>query len=234
MPFTVRQLITKAYYLSGIVARKFQSVSGEQLTDGFNMLNELLSVKGITGTLIPYYRQHSFDAVAGQELYYISELIEPESVTFSIGPVRYSMRQRGRNKYFGTPRANNIESLPYEWHFERIKGGGNLYLYFLPNKAYGIEVWGKFALGSVTSLDQDLLLIYDRFYIKYLTYALAPDICEEHQITLPPQVTASLQILEEKLTLVSPLDLETQSITAFTRDGSINYADVNLGQGWRP
>ena len=181
MPYTARELINRAYYLSGIVSRKFQSVSGDQATDGLGLLNETLATEGISGDLIPYYKEYSLTAVVGQEKYFIPGLIQPETFTFNIGPVRYSTEYKQRRKYFATPRQDNIQSLPYEWHIERVLNGADLYIYFKPNTAYPMKLWGKFKLDEITDLCDDLLLVYDRFYLKYLTYALASEICDEWQ-----------------------------------------------------
>ena len=126
MSFTARELISKAYYLSGIVSKRLQTVGGEQINEGLELLNELLSVEGVTGSLIPYFKEHDLTAVAGQELYFIPNLIQVETLTFNIGTVRYSMQPRGRVDYFGSGRVDNINSLPYDWHVERTKGGMKL------------------------------------------------------------------------------------------------------------
>lgn len=234
MPFTVRELIIKAYYLSGIVSRKFQTVSGDQITDGLTLLNETLATEGIDGQLIPYYQEYSFDAVAGQESYFIPGLIEPETLTFNIGPVRYSMQYRQRRRYFATSRADNIQSLPYEWHIERKLNGADLYLYFKPNTNYPLKLWGKFKLDDVTDLCADLDLVYDKFFIKYLTYALAREIVDEWGQNLPIETSKELARLEEKLTYVSPMDLTTKKQSVFRSGDEINYGYANLGTGWLP
>ncbi|NIV16246.1 MAG: hypothetical protein GWN62_34815, partial [Aliifodinibius sp.] len=75
------ELVANAWYLSGIVARDLETVSGSQATDGLRLLNDLLSEKRITGRLIPYFTQTSFNAVVGQESYFVNDLIETEDVT---------------------------------------------------------------------------------------------------------------------------------------------------------
>lgn len=234
MPFTVRELIVKAYYLSGIVSRKFQSVTGDQITDGLNLLNEALAAEGITGSMIPYFKEYSLTAVSGQEEYFIPGLIQAETFTFNIGSVRYSLDARQRHKYFGTPRQDNIQSLPYQWHIERTLNGANLYIYFLPNTNYPMKLWGKFKLDELDDLCEDLLLTYDRYYLKYLTYVLAKEICEDHQTPFPIEAANELKTLEEKLTYVSPIDVSVNKKSSLTRGDSLNYGYANLGTGWWP
>lgn len=234
MPFTARELINRAYYLSGIVSRKFQSVSGDQATDGLGLLNETLAAEGINGELIPYFKEYSLVAVVGQEKYFIPGLVQPETFTFNIGSVRYSMDYKQRHKYFATPRQDNIQSLPYEWHIERTLNGADLYIYFLPNTDYPMKMWGKFKLDEITDICDDLLLVYDRYYLKYLSHKLASDICNEWQIPLPIEVSKELARLEEKLTYVSPIDLSIRKHSSFDTSTEINYGYANLGNGWLP
>ena len=234
MAYTARELIINAYYLSGVVSRKFQSVDGDQISDGLRLLNEALAEQGINGNTIPYFKEYSLNAVVGQEEYFIPGLIEAETFTFNIGPVRYSMEYKERYRYFGTSRADNIQSLPYEWHIERALNGANLFIYFLPNTAYPMKMWGKFKLDEIADLCDDLDLVFDKYYIKFLTYSLAEDICEEYQVAIPPAVAKKLSVLEEKVTFVSPIDLSTKKRSSFRRGASFNYGIANLGNGWMP
>src|ERR1041385_9124834 len=119
MAFTSRQLITQAYYLTGIVSRGQQTSSDQYISDGLDRLNAFLAVKSADIGMIPYYRELIFNAVAGQEVYFIPGLTEIETFTFNIGPVRYSTMEQTREMYFATGRVDNIQSLPYSWHLER-------------------------------------------------------------------------------------------------------------------
>jgi hypothetical protein len=144
------------------------------------------------------------------------------------------MSGKGRKSYFGNGRADEIQTLPYDWHIERKLNGADIYIYFLPDTNYPMKIWGKFKLDKITDICDDLLLVYDRFYLRYLEYALAANICEDNHITLPPQATAKLESLEEKLTYVSPKDLRIQKKSTLMGQASLNWADINIGHGWRP
>jgi hypothetical protein len=233
MAFTSRQLIVQAYYLTGIVSRGQQTSSDQYISDGLNRLNAFLAVKSADVGMIPYYQELIFNAVAGQEVYFIPNLVEIETFTFNIGPVRYSTMETSREMYFATGRVDNIESLPYQWHLERQFDGANLYLYFLPQDTYVLKIWGKFSLAS-TTLNQDLSLIYDPFYIEYLTYGLAEYICEFYQVVPPRSISQRVAQYDQIVRDISPLDLTMQKITGFATQSGFNYADVNIGRGWRP
>lgn len=232
MAYTVTELITNAFYVSGIVSRDFQVVSGAQINDGLELLNEVLTDKFAEKGMIPYYRKYDFNAVAGQEVYFIPDLIEIETLTFFINSVRYAMRKNFRIAYFGNARAQNIESLPFNWHFERQLGGGNIYLYFLPDKNYPLQVWGQFGLAQA-ALNDDLSLSYDQFYISYLKYALANRLCIDFNYDVPPG--AKEQLLKYELMIskrVGPMDLHMGKISTIGRTHTLNYAQANLGKGW--
>src|SRR4029077_5991810 len=158
---------------------------------------------------IPYFLQYNANFVVGQEQYRIPGLIDVESFTFfidsppavpvvpppfatspvpSVAPitnqVRYAMRKVDRKAYWATPRANQIQSLPYQYYVERQfgpstnvppigpgnppqLGGASIFFYFLPNVSYTFQIWGIFALQSVVA-QQDLSLTLDQFYIDFL------------------------------------------------------------------
>lgn len=233
MPYTTTELITRSYYLSGVVPKGFARPTGEQINEGLQMLNALLSIKTADQRLIPYFQEYEFTAVVGQETYFIPNLILPETLTFNIGTVRYSTIPQDRRTYFGSGRVDNIQSLPYQCHYERVKDGSNLYVYFTPANNYLFKIWGKFALASVT-LEQDLDLTLSMFYIEYLRYALAEYICQEFNVTFKPQSEKKLAEFENTLVDISPLDLTMSKMSSLQQDAGINYADVNIGRGWRP
>lgn len=232
MPYTVTKLITNAYYTSGIVSRDFQTVSGTQLNDGLDFFNEVLTDKWAEKDMLPYYTEYNFNAISGQESYFIPNLVEVDTLVFFINNVRYAMRENFRDAYFGNARANDILSLPFNWHFERGLGGGTIYLYFFPDKAYPMQLWGQFGLLDAT-LNQDLELTYDQFYISYLKYALANRLCIDYNYDVPPGV--STQLLKYELMIskrIAPLDLHMQKISTMGVVTSLNYAAANLGKGW--
>jgi hypothetical protein len=231
MAYTALTLINKSYYLSGIVARGMETVSGLQQEDGLALLNALLSFKSVQTSLIPYWKRYEFAAVIGQEEYFIENLLDVELMTFNIQSVRYSMLPASRKRYFGTGRVDNVQSLPFSWRFEREEGGGRIYMYFLPTADYPIKLSGKFGLTNV-SLNTDLSTVYDQFYIEYLRYCLANYICDENDIEMPPAKLKRLQMYEKNLLDVSPPDLTMTKMSTLQRHMGLNWADVNLGLGW--
>ncbi len=232
MAYTARQLITRSLYLSGMVSRDLQTPTGAQITEGLDLLNDLLAVKSIDQGLVPYFKEYSLISVPGQEKYFVPNLIEIESVTFNIQSVRFPIVRQTRMQYYGTGRADNINSLPATWHVERVYGGSDLYLYFKPQQAWLVRIWGKFGLLSDIDLNEDLSIIYDRFYLTYLRYALADYICSDINITFQPQAAEKLKELEQAAKDISPYDMTSQKVSTFQKGAAISWGYVNFGRGW--
>jgi len=232
MAYNTTQLVTEAFYLSGIVSRDFQTPTGDQITAGIFQLNNLLGDKTIQNGLIPYYSEYNLNMVIGQEEYFIPNLINIDTFVFYLASIRYATREVARHAFQGSARADNINSLMYEWHFERCFGGGKLFVYFFPDQGYPCTIWGQFRLSSTTAF-QDLSTIYDIFYIDFLTFELAARLCNVYSYSIPPGVEKQLQSFYETIdNTSSTFDLRTQKISTLQPGGYINYAQVNIGQGY--
>jgi len=232
MPYTSNELISGAFYAAGIVSREFETVSGDQISDGLIWLNNIITEKEVDKGMIPYESTYNFNAVEGQEAYPIPGLIQIDTLVFYLDEVRYAMKYEKRNAYFGSSRVENIKTLPFEWYFERGFGGGTLYIYFKPDRNYPLEIHGIFRLEKVT-LFQDLSLTFDEFFITYLRYALADRICSEYNYTTPENVYRQLSKYESFINKKSRvLDLRLTKTSTLQKRGTFNYAFINLGHGW--
>ncbi len=233
MAYTALQLITRAYYLSQVVSRQLQTPTGEQITDGLYLLNADLDYKSTDLRLIPYFKRYEFDTVQGQEDYYIPDLLFVDNLTFNIDTVRYSLIENTRHEYFAGPRVDNIQSLPYSYRVERELDGLRIYLYFVPEAVYQMKLSGKFRLDNVT-LNTDMSLTYDAYYLEYLRYSLAKMICEEWGTTFPDESKAKLMAMEKKLMEVSPPDLSLSKRGYFNGGPVWDWQTINLYRGFLP
>jgi hypothetical protein len=248
MAYTAQDLITRSWFLSGIVARNLQVPTGDQIYDGLQMLNDLLNFKQIEIDLIPYWTYIELPLVAGQEFYFLPYVAAIESATFNIDVVRYPMDYVSRRNYYGSSRVDNISTLPFSWNYNRSLGGGNMALYFLPESNYPMKMMVKIFLVDVT-LQTDLTNIseivpytfinsanqgLDTAYIEYLRYALAQYMTSEYGLLFNPESEKILMKYQRKLMYESPPDLSSIKTSILTECQGINYGDVNLGKGWRP
>jgi hypothetical protein len=234
MAYLTSNLITDSYYLSGIVSRDFESITGSQTTDGLRLLNDVLQDRTVDESTIPYTDKYTTPAIAGQSEYFIPDIIDIDVFVFYIQSLRYQTRNQQRQEFFGSFRPTNIQSLPWNWHFERQFGGGKLYLYFVPDVAYPLEIWGSFRLSSVT-LFQDLSLTLDRFYTNFLQFLLAERLCQYFSYNVPVNVSTQLQKYYKWIANnTNIMDLRQQKLSSLNSGAAINYAIVNLSGGWLP
>lgn len=257
---TAQQLVTNSWFLSGIIARNLQVPTGDQITDGLQMLNNLLDFKQIETDLIPYWQYITFNAVPTQEYYFLPYVAAIETSTFNLGVVRYPMVSTSRTNYFGSSRVDNIYTLPFSWNYERGVGGGTFGMYFIPDQPYPIKMKVKIFLVDVT-LETDLSDVtesftnpyaipnyttysfvnngiqgYDTSYTEYLRYALARYMCSEYGILFNPESEKIFQSMARKLMYMGPPDLSGKKLTILqaNEQTGYNWGDVNLGHGYRP
>lgn len=233
MAYLASTLITRAFYLSQVLSRELQTITGAEESDGLFLLNEILEEKASDTQLIPYYKEVDITTVAGTEMYFVPNLLEVDSMTFNIGTVRFSMNELTRKEYFSTPRVDGLQALPFSYRVERCLGGANVYIYFVPNDGYLVKIWGKYGLNDVT-LNQDLSLTYDGFYLSYLRHYLASKICSEFGQTLPDGVKAEFMRIEKKLKSISPADLSINKRSFFNTGVTFDWQYVNLSTGYYP
>lgn len=233
MAYTALTLITRSYYLSQIVSRELQTVTGSQITNGLLLLNSLLAFKSTDLRLIPYFERRTFNTIAGTEEYFRPNLLEVDAITFNIGDVRYSMTEKTRDEYFAVARVDNIQSLPFCYRVERELGGARIYLYYVPQAVYAVKLSGKFGFTPVT-LETDLETVFDGFFIEFLRFALADYICMDYGATLPDAARAKFEEIEKKLLDVSPPDLSISNENYFDRGCGIDWQTANLSEGYWP
>jgi hypothetical protein len=239
MPYSVTQLVNHSYYLSQVVSRQIQTVSGEQFTDGLYLLNALLDVKGSDVRLIPYFTLGEFLTFINTEgewewKYFIPNMVSLETLTFNLGNVIFPMQRISRMDFFGSGRIEHVNSLPFSYHTERVLDGMEIYLYFSPGQVLPMKYTGKFMLKDVNATT-DLTQFYDLFYIEYLRYALAEYICSEWGVNMPEQAMMKYKEIRKKLMDVSPPDLKmNKASTLICGQQGITWAQVGLSPAWLP
>lgn len=229
------ELVSNAWYLSGIVSRAIEQPTADQINEGFALLNEVISERTIDEGTIPYTEKRVLTAVPGQEQYFIEDLVDIEVFVFYINALRYQTNNQSRQQFFGSFRPTNVQSLPWNWHMERTLNGANLFLYFKPDTDYPLEIWGSFRLTSVT-LFQDLSLTLDTFYQTFLKYLLADRLCQEYSYAVPQNVATQLEKYYHWINNNTNVrDLRQRKLSSLSGAQAINWAVVNLGtSGWMP
>lgn len=234
MSYPVAQLISDAYYTSGIVGRGFQRVNGDaRAQDGLNMLNEIILEKSLDAVFIPYSTYQHLTMVPGQETYFVSGLIRLDTLTFNMGTIRYPLIRDNINRYFAVGRADNIQSLPVHYFAERVLNGTNLWFYFSPSSNFILNIYGKFAYNPV-SYNDDLSTQFDNFQILYFKYKLAGRLCDYYELPFSESAKMQLDNLERRFNNLSGEDLSINKFSFSTVRDPYNYAWGILSKGWVP
>ena len=234
MAYLAQQLIARSWYLSGIEARELQSIDGDRMQIGLDLLNSLLDFKQGETDLIPYYVYDSSNAtVIGQEKYDLVNWADIKALSFNLGTVRYKMTYVDNNQYFSQVRVNTIQSLPFTYTFIREDKGIALYVYYLPDQVYTLNIYGKKYLNDVT-LNTDLSLAFDSVYSEYLRYALADYMCQEYGVEMPPRQQKILNSYIKKLKSFSPPDVTVSSSGLNQGGGATGWTFIQFFQGWVP
>lgn len=236
MAQNVLSVLTQSLYLSGIVSKDFNQPTSNQNEDALMCLNDILSEKSVDDALNPYYSSYEFDSDPGEENYEIPNLIQVDTLTFLLNSVRMSMQYVGRDMYDGCTRAENVNSLPYMYYYERKKGGADLKMYYPPNQIYPFTIWGKFGLTSEVGYFDDLSEVYDRFYIAYLKAATAERLCDYYNIEVPRRLEKLLEQYDIVFSnQISPPDMTVTGMNVFGKYVWPNWAFINIGnEGWLP
>jgi len=229
MTYLASNLIADSYYLSGIVSREFETPTGAQMKDGLRLLNNVLADRTVDEGTIPYTDKLILTASAGVSEYFLENCIDVDVFVFYIQSLRYQTRNEQRQEFFGSFRPTNIQSLPWNWHVEREFGGCRLFLYFVPDTNYPLEIHGSFRLVSVTEF-QDLSLTLDEFYTNFLQYLLAERLCQFNSYKVPMDVANQLQKYYKWIgNNTNIMDLRMQKLSSLNNGTAINYGLVNLG-----
>ena len=238
MIYNARRLITEAFNLSGIVSRDYETIDAPQIALGQTLLNNLLVLQSIDTSEIPYYEKYTFTTVVGQEMYFVENLVDIQSMCFFLGNVRIPMAQESRKGYFYTGRVENLSVMPFSFRMERTTGGANIWQYPLSSQPYVVEAMVKYGFTDITSLDQNLSTIYDEWYIVYLKYGLALEILYHYNKPIPPQLLQRFEKIKLDITETSPPDMRCTSISTYGDCGSSDIVSAVvgawIGNGWVP
>lgn len=227
----VTELITRAWYQSGIVAREFETVSDAETADGLMLLNRLINRSAIEPELISYQGHLEVTCVPDQEEYFVKGLVSVREMTFNDGEIRFPMARYTTKRYFSTGRVDNISSLPFHFYFERFLNGGKIYLYFLPDRNYTLNITGKVVLTELSISDN--LDAYDAWFHDYLIFLLARECCLWRKRPVPLEVNTEIERYKMLIKNVSPADLSINKSNMF-KNNTMDWAEYNLGRGWEP
>jgi hypothetical protein len=234
MAYLASELLVKALRTSGLVSADIgNQPTSRQMVDALDLLNEILSQINSDGALLPYTSTISVDMVAGQETYEIDNLIQWQAIAYYLDDIRYTLYYSGRTDYYSSNRADNILSMPYQFHVERTIGGSKIQLYFFPQQDYPLEITGLFGFSPV-GISDDISTLFDTYYLKYLRLKLANAICSYNELTLSNGSAIELAKIEKQMKRLNNPDLSSSVVNLMTGANFPSYAQANFRNGFQP
>jgi len=233
----VAELVNELWFLSGIVSDGYEIPTARQSKSGLRFINTILGEKSTDGNGIVYVTHLTIPTVIGQEEYFVPGLITLEELTFDLDTtLRYPMNKRSRSEYFGTMRTEDTTSLPYSYHFERVLDGAKIYVYFKPDKAYPLNITGKFSNPTNLKLDDDILTSLDDYYVSYLRYEGARRACNNDGTPYNPENITILEDLKSKIDVAPGIDVTPVRNRKRGKSDFRVASDTshNLFNGWIP
>lgn len=234
MPYTARKLITDAYYLTNIVSREFQIVSGEQIGVGASLLNDFLASTALANKRIPFFELYNLALSPGVEKYFVDNLAYIETMTFFDGSVRYPVKMEGMKAHFGTLRVETVQTFPLTAGIKRDKGGMEIYFYPIPDKIYTLQVLGQFILNILANVDIDLEGYYDRSYLTYIKYNLAKLISDDAGTEIPAFIDLEIAKMDKQLEMMNLPDMRKKIRSGIGANLPASIFAISTCGGWGP
>lgn len=236
MSFNVLQLLVKAYNASGINSQGFKSLTPLQTENGLYLFNVMLSDKTVDTSMLLYWKKLDGAFIGGTDTYFIPRLIQVQVLTFflSDGTVRYPTQAQNLEQFMGSARSMNTDSLPFTYYVNKVNGGANLYVYFVPNQDYPYQIWGQFELQNVT-LFEDIETLFPLYYRNFLTLQLAKEICVYGNYSVPAPVIEKLAEYRKTIGVNGIVqDLSMNMISSIRNPNFINWGQINIGEAYIP
>lgn len=230
----VADVITRAYYEANVIASEFESPTGAQLNDALYWFNSAVSYAFSRNLLSAYENHQTLVLTPGVSEYDLPLVTEIRQATFMLGNVRFDMILDTQATFFGSLRVMDIRSLPFHYYFEKKLGGGKIYLYFIPDQAYPLNLTVKSAY-PLFAFEDNLLETFDLFFIDYLTHLLAFRICLQWGQQVPEGLNTLLRLSEKTIRELTPIRLEGVSSSIFKGPTSMDDPFFySYYHGWWP
>lgn len=234
MAYLASQLLVKALRTTGLAPADIgNQPTSRMMVDALDLLNEILSQINSDGALLPYTTTTFIDLTAGQQTYQIPNLIQWQAIAYYLQDIRYTLYYSARTDYYSSNRADNILSLPYQFHVERTLGGSEISMYFFPQEDYPLQITGLFGFNSV-NMGQDISNLFDTYYLKYLRLQLADSICNYYNVPLPANSARELMVIKKQIKRLNNPDLSAQVVPLMGGANFPSYAQANFRNGFQP
>lgn len=190
---TTEDIILLAYRQTSIISPT-EIPSAVQMSDGFNLLNDLISLFNASELYIPYQSIINFDMVAGNNKYIFSNetqpvgpnlpvpivsnpIIELDFVNLTFGNVIYPVRIISKAEFYNNIRVVGLPGIPVFCFLSPQPTMGTstiVEFYPFPVRTFDVQMKCKVALNYLTRFTNVTNL--PAFYFRFLRYALAREL----------------------------------------------------------
>ena len=190
---TTEDIIILAYRQTSIISAN-EIPSAVQMSDGFNLLNDLISLFNSSELYIPYQSIINFNMVGGQNRYIFSQqpqmpsppgppsivsnpIIELDFVNLIFGTVIYPVRIISKAEFYNNIRVVGLPGIPVFCFLssQNVQGNASIVEFYpYPSQAFAIEMKCKVVLNYLTRFTNATDL--PPFYFRFLRYSLAREL----------------------------------------------------------
>lgn len=198
---TTEQLILQSYRMASIISPN-EVPDAEQMSNGFELINEIISTFQMSGLFIPFDKIINFTSTAGVSKYTFTNALLPiappgpppdfpfvqapeqvvpsdfivklDYVNLAFGNVIYPVRIIAKSEYYDNIRISSLQSIPVFCFLERGSTTSSINFYPTPIRAFPMEIKAKVALNYLTRFTT--ITAVPQYFIKFLRHALARDL----------------------------------------------------------
>lgn len=214
-PATANQIINEAFHMIGELSPD-EIIKAPALKTGLIRLNRMLEWYATKGVYIPFFTEFTFQMVAGQKEYTVSNvitanitaerIIELDFVNLERDNVNYPVRIVPETEIYTNVVYQNTQSIPALVTLVRQVRFSKLVFYPVPDNAYTCIVRGKSMLDKIELFDD--LEELPPYYFRFLEYALARELLNFYpSANWSPMMEKEYQIMFKDIMAANDLDM---------------------------
>lgn len=182
MAITVRELLVRAFYLTGIFSPQTKPIEHE-LDEALFSLNELLDANSGDSLLVPFWKKLTFTLTPGVDSYTVgpsgamitsNKIIDIVSANLIRQNVAYPLTVIESEELYDNSRYLLNQSMPGYIMLQNAASVSTVQFYPSPSLADTVLLIAKFTLSDL-KLD-DLLTELPDYYLRYLRFALGKEL----------------------------------------------------------
>jgi len=218
----VAQLIEKAYRISGLY-KLDRILEGSRQQEGLGMLNDLLDSFSSSPSHIAFYDILQFPVTSLKQEYVLSpsggdivsnRIVELKFCVLISAGVRYPVYVVQDTYYYKQIHYTSVNARPRLVFLQNAVNQSTINFFYKPDRDYTCEIKAKFVLSNLAL--NDFITNVPNYYIEYLKYSLARDLCIEYMPSNWTQLhEKKFEVLDSNLLNISDFNMsviENQSL----------------------